>query len=157
MGEQIYRRASLHDLPAIMELLSRSNLPLDGVEEIAERFLVALRGEELVGCAALEPYGADALLRSVAVRESERRLGVGQEMVRILLDQARDEGIRSVVLLTTTAAEFFPRFGFRRINRNDAPAPVWSSVEFRSACPESATVMLLDIGEHHNAECEVKS
>ena len=43
--------------------------------------------------------------------------------------------------LTTTAERFFPRFGFERITRDDVPASVQASIEFREACPASATVM----------------
>jgi len=44
-------------------------------------------------------------------------------------------------LLTTTAADFFPKFGFEPIARADVPASVQSSIEFTSACPATATVM----------------
>jgi amino-acid N-acetyltransferase len=54
---------------------------------------------------------------------------------------AHELGVPMVFLLTTTAAEFFPRFGFERISREDVPASVKASVEFQSACPASAVVM----------------
>ncbi|MEW6210503.1 MAG: arsenic resistance N-acetyltransferase ArsN2 [Acidobacteriota bacterium] len=141
----IYRNSTPSDLPAIVALLESANLILDGVEEIADRFLLAFRDETLIGCAALEPFDKTALLRSVAVSETVRGAGLGQEIVRRLLDQARDNGFENVVLLTSTAERFFPRFGFRRIARDDAPPSVQSSIEFRSACPQSATVMMLDL------------
>ena len=49
--------------------------------------------------------------------------------------------ISALYLLTTTAAGFFPKFGFERIDRCDVPRSVQMSVEFTSACPSSATVM----------------
>ncbi len=132
-------------MPDIIALLKSADLILDGVEEIADRFLLAFRDERLVGCAALESYNSTALLRSVAVSETERGSGLGQEIVQRMLDQARAKGFENVVLLTSTAEGFFPRFGFRAITREDAPASVKSSIEFRAACPESATVMLKDL------------
>jgi amino-acid N-acetyltransferase len=99
----------------------------------------------MVGCAALESFDKTALLRSVAVRETARGTGLGQEIVRRLLDQARADGFENVVLLTSTAEGFFPRFGFRAITRDDAPRAVKSSLELRSACPETATVMMMDL------------
>jgi amino-acid N-acetyltransferase len=46
-----------------------------------------------------------------------------------------------VFLLTTTAERFFPKFGFEQIARDEVPASVKASVEFRSACCASAIVM----------------
>jgi amino-acid N-acetyltransferase len=47
----------------------------------------------------------------------------------------------AVYLLTNTAAEYFPRFGFERITRADVPPAVQASIEFTSLCPYTATVM----------------
>lgn len=140
-----FRRAATADWPKIADLLTGANLPPEGAEEHLSGFLLAFRGERLAGAAALERYGETALLRSVAVAEEERGGGLGHEIVRHLLDQAHADGIVSVVLLTTTAERFFPRFGFRRVSREEAPAAVHASAEFRGACPASATVMLLDL------------
>ena len=65
--------------------------------------------------------------------------------VQALLDHASQAGVSTVVLLTTTAARFFPRFGFSVVNREDVPAAVYASAEFLGACPASATVMRLDL------------
>ena len=109
-------------------------------------FLLAVRDDgSLAGCAAVERYGSSALLRSVAVAEQERNHGLGQELVRRTLDRLRAEGLEKVVLRTTTAADFFQRFGFCVIQRADAPTAVQESVEFQCACPASATVMQMDL------------
>ncbi len=50
-------------------------------------------------------------------------------------------GARDVYLLTETAGDFFPRFGFTAEERSSAPASLQGSVEFRSACPKSARMM----------------
>jgi hypothetical protein len=60
---------------------------------------------------------------------------------RAALDLARNCGVTDVYLLTTTAAEFFPRLGFARIARDAAPRVVQTSTEFQSACPASAAAM----------------
>jgi amino-acid N-acetyltransferase len=141
----LYRNSTRSDLPAIIALLTSANLILDGVEEIADSFLLAFQDGKLIGCAALEQYNKTALLRSVAIAEPARGSGLGKEIVRRTLDRARADGFENVVLLTSTAEGFFPRFGFRKINREDAPDSVKSSLEFRAACPQSATVMLMDL------------
>ena len=46
-------------------------------------------------------------------------------------------------LLTETADLFFPRFGFGPILRSEVSQRVQRSVEFTSACPQSARAMAL--------------
>jgi amino-acid N-acetyltransferase len=142
---QTYRPGVQADLPQITELLTRAGLPLAGMEKHVKDFVLAFRDGSLVGCAAVEHYGSTALLRSVAVAEQERNHGLGQELVRQTLDSLRAEGLEKVVLLTTTAADYFQRFGFCVIQRADAPRAVQESVEFQYACPASATVMQIDL------------
>lgn len=141
--EFIFRQAVPADWDDIARLLDRYSLPLEGAREHLGDFLVARRpGESLAGVAGLEIYGEEALLRSVAVAEPGK--GLGSQLVQHILAYARQGGIRQVVLLTTTAAEYFPRFGFERIPRSAVPPDLQKSAEFQGACPETAVVMKLD-------------
>lgn len=137
------RRATPNDWDQMAELLAGASLPLDGARDHLAAFVVAERGELLVGCAAVERYGDAGLLRSVAVAASERGRGTGTALVDRCLSDASSAGIRTLVLLTTTAERYFPRFGFEVIDRDSAPDAVRASAEFRGACPASATVMRL--------------
>jgi len=130
---------------SIVALVSQAGLPIDGLADHLHTAVVASRGERVVACAALEIYPDGALLRSVAVAPEARGEGLGQQIVRAALDLARQEGTAAVYLLTTTAEGFFPRFGFRRVSRDDVPEGVRTSIEFRSACPASATAMALSL------------
>jgi amino-acid N-acetyltransferase len=134
-------RAGPGDGPAILRLLSASSLPTDGVMDHIDTALIARFDDHVVGCAALEIYPDGALLRSVAVDGAHHRQGIGSAVTRAALDLAKRLGIAEVYLLTTTAEAFFPKFGFNRIARDQMPPGVQTSVEFRSACPSSATVM----------------
>jgi amino-acid N-acetyltransferase len=96
---------------------------------------------ELVGVAGIELYDRSALLRSVAVEPRWRGTGVGRVLVERALDMASERGIEDIYLLTTTAENYFPKFGFTCTCREDVAEGVRSSVEFRTACPASATVM----------------
>jgi amino-acid N-acetyltransferase len=62
-----------------------------------------------------------------------------------ILSRARARNIDEVFLLTTTAENFFPSFGFQRIERADLPPELEQSAELTGACPASATVMKLSI------------
>jgi amino-acid N-acetyltransferase len=137
------------DSQAILDLVSRCGLPLDGLAQHLSTGVVARAGEpgamRVVGNATLELYGQWALLRSVAVDEAVRGCGVGRRLTEAALDMAVRRGVHRVYLLTETAAGFFLRFGFRPITREEVPPPVRASVEFTSACPSSAAVMELAV------------
>jgi amino-acid N-acetyltransferase len=146
MAEPIIRNAQPEDYPRIRQLIADAGLPLDGLPENlngADNFLVLCRDSDILGCAAVERYGKSGLLRSVALESRERRRGFGARLVLAALQQARGNGIAELILLTTTAAPFFERLGFRVISREDVPASVRASVEFQSACPASAAVLRL--------------
>ena len=129
------------DLPAVLGLLGKAQLPTAGVADSPSHFVMAESEGKLVGVVGLEVYGQSALLRSAAVEESWRGSGVGRVLVERALDLARERGIEDVFLLTTTAEHYFPRFGFTCVSRDSVAAGVRSSSEFQEACPVSATVM----------------
>lgn len=139
------RAATPSDAAAVRTLLADSKLPLDGVPDGLEHFLVAEREGAVVGAIGMELYGSAGLLRSAVVSPALRGTGVGDRLVTALLDVARSNGTRDVVLLTTTAETWFPRFGFTRTTRVEVPAPLHASEEFKGACPASAVVMRLQL------------
>ena len=135
------RAATAGDYPAVLGLLERAGLPSDGVPAGMHDFIVADREGRIVGAVGLEHYGESALLRSAVVDPGLRNTGLGTSLIEDLLARASERGIRDLYLLTTTAEGWFPRFGFVRIDRDAVPEAVRTSVEFREACPASATVM----------------
>jgi amino-acid N-acetyltransferase len=70
-----------------------------------------------------------------------RGAGLGARLTEAAIADARRRELPALYLLTTTAERFFPRFGFERITRDEVPASVQASIEFRGACPASAIVM----------------
>jgi amino-acid N-acetyltransferase len=143
------RPACREDLPAIERLLSDAGLPLSGVADSLETFTVAEGESEIIGVAGLELCGENALLRSVAVTPAWRSRGLGRMLVSHVIADAEARGLDGLFLLTTTADHYFPSFGFRRITRDDVPADVRETDEFRVACPASATVMRRALADRH--------
>jgi amino-acid N-acetyltransferase len=142
----VITRATEADGPLIASLLAAAGLPTEGLADHLATALVGRDGAAVVASAALELYGDTALLRSVAVTPSARGRGLGQRIARAALDVADEHGARSVYLFTTTAGDFFARhFGFRPSTRAAVPTAVQQSVEFTSACPATALVMVRDI------------
>jgi amino-acid N-acetyltransferase len=137
----VIEAATAPDLPAVHALLARHQLPLDGVDAHLDTMIVAREGSALAGVAAVELYRDGSLLRSLAVDPAFQGQRLGHRLTEAALQLARTPGAETVFLLTTTAERFFPRFGFEQIQRDEVPASVQSSVEFRSACPASAIVM----------------
>ena len=135
------RPADPADLIAIERLLTASGLPLDGVRDALDGFVVAESNNDVVGVAGLEVCRDNALLRSVAVSPDWRSHGLGRALVTRVISDAEARGIRALYLLTTTAERYFPSFGFQHVTREAVPADVRETAEFRSACPASAAVM----------------
>ncbi|MGB3633781.1 MAG: arsenic resistance N-acetyltransferase ArsN2 [Rubrobacteraceae bacterium] len=136
------------DLPAVLSLLEENSLPADGLRQHLGTILVVRKSSEVMGSAALEPYAGAALLRSVAVRGELRGKGLGRRLVDAAIELAAERGANNVYLLTEDAEDFFARLGFRQISRTDvrrASPEVTLSVQFTSACPESAQAMALSL------------
>ena len=143
-----FRAARPDDTPAVERLLAAAGLPTAGVADLLaaqpSAFVVveSPTGDgELLAVAGLEVCCDNALLRSVAVRPEWRKHGLGHELVRRLVHEAERRGLRALYLLTMTAEHYFPRFGFERVERAAVPEDIAGTLEFRSACPASATVM----------------
>jgi N-acetylglutamate synthase-like GNAT family acetyltransferase len=138
------RLAIESDWPTVSDLLSVSGLPLAGAHEHIASFLLIEVERQLAGCIAVERYGEDGkfgLLRSCAVDKNYRNQGLGIALTDAAITHARQTGVKQMVLLTTTAENFFPRFGFAVITREEVPPPLKASAEFQGACPASAIIM----------------
>jgi len=141
MLEPTVRPASDADLAGIEALLSASSLPTDGVRDALPGFLIATADDSVVGVAGLEVCCDNALLRSVAVAPEWRSRGLGRTLVNRVIADAESRGIHALYLLTTTADQYFPSFGFSQVTRDRVPDDIRATAEFTSACPASATVM----------------
>ena len=136
-----FDRSGPDDLGAIERLLVASGLPLDGARDAFATGLVAREGGEVVGAAAIEPYGPAGLLRSVVVEPTVRGTGIGSTLVDASELLARDLGISQLYLLTETAEAWFARRGYLTIGRDVVPEPVRGSLEFTTACSTTAVAM----------------
>jgi N-acetylglutamate synthase-like GNAT family acetyltransferase len=148
MGNQIRERirgAAPADLDALHELLDSVKLPKAGVSDHLHNFLVLGREAEIVGCVGLELYGSKALLRSLAISKSLQRSGLGSLLYGSAIEHAKKHRIDEVYLLTETAEAFFAARGFEVISRDLVDNAVKNSIEFRSACPQTATCMSLTL------------
>ena len=135
--------ATADDLPRIKELLTENQLPIAGVDDHWRTFVVARKGDRIVGCGGAEAYQFAALIRSVAVENACRSHGIGRRLVRQLLDRLASRGLREFYLLTTTAEAYFKKRGFKTIDRDEVHPQLLSSRELQGACPDTAICMRL--------------
>ncbi len=139
--------ASTHDLAAILALLSEVQLPHDGVAENVDNFFVARdASSQLIATIGLERHGGTALLRSAAVAPQYQGCGIGSQLTRRLLERAAGDGVEKVVLLTSTAGEFFARhFGYCETPRSAFDNELAASSEWNLPRCSSAVCMSLTL------------
>ena len=139
--------ASSDDLRDVLDLLSLVQLPHAGVAENLSGFLVARdESSRLIATIGLEQHGNTALLRSAAVAPEYQGCGIGSQLTEKLLDQAISNGLERVVLLTSTASEFFARrFGFSETARTVFDKELAGSSEWNLPRCSSAVCMSLEL------------
>ena len=126
----------------LSDRLAAEHLPTDDLADTAAEFFAFHDPQGApIGFAGLEMLGEVALLRSVVIVPGARGRGLGAAIVRAMIAVAAKRGVKELFLLTTAAAPFFAKLGFRPIERPEAPAPIASTREFAALCPASAIVM----------------
>ena len=129
-------------LAGAMALLASAQLPTEDLSDAhcEHFFFTGTRGSPtaLVG---LELFGDVALLRSLVVTQQARGAGAGSALVRHAETYAREHGVHTLYLLTTTAETFFARRGYARTDRQSAPPAIRATREFAGICPASSAFM----------------
>jgi amino-acid N-acetyltransferase len=113
------RKGAAADAPAIHSLITANLsaghlLPrtFEDVESHADRFLVAVSGGTVIGCAELAPLSSEvAEVRSLVVDEASRGQRTGVALVTALADRARELGYVTLCAFTHQPAHFV-RLGF---------------------------------------------
>ncbi len=136
-----YKIAGEENAEAIVTLLKTNDLPVSDLGTGQRIFLVALSDGKIIGCVAIENYGDAGILRSLAVNNDYRGKGIGQKLVAEAESWSRDNGLKNLYLLTTTAADFFPKMGWENTERTSVPESIAKSSEFASICPSIAVCM----------------
>lgn len=129
------RDAHIKDVPAIHRLLNEFGQkgellprPLSALYENIRNFSVFedSASDVLIGCCSLQICWEDlAEIRSLAVDPSHWGRGIGTDLVKAKLSEARRLEINRIFALTYRPS-FFERFGFRVIDRSDLPLKIWS-------------------------------
>ncbi len=132
----IVRRARTSDVRAIRSLvdaytadrrlLSKATVTL--YEQVQEFWVAEDDDGTVAGCGALHVMWEDlAEIRTVAVDPALRGRKIGHKIVAVLLDQARELGVRRVFCLTFET-RFFGSFGFTEIDGAPVPHAVYEQL-----------------------------
>jgi GNAT superfamily N-acetyltransferase len=102
------------DEPRLAQMVDAFDIDLD-------RSLVAWEGERAIGLANLGVRGERTWLGGVGVVLDHRRRGIGEQLTRRLMDNARSAGAREMVLEVivenTPAIALYEKLGFRTLRR----------------------------------------
>jgi len=138
--DKIYH-ATEEDIDALKMLLVRQHLPANDIASKSGHFFVIKDGSVPVAGIGMEVYDSFGLLRSLVTHPSYRNRGLARLLVENLFDYARQMGLQEMYLLTETAEAWFTARGFIKMHREETPAPIRQSAEFRHVCPASASLM----------------
>jgi GNAT superfamily N-acetyltransferase len=87
---------------------------------LAPFWLPETNHHRLIATIGLERHGNTALLRSAAVAPEYQGCGIGSRLTKALLEQAATNGVERVVLLTSTASEFFALYVAQNVPKSIA-------------------------------------
>ncbi len=120
----------INDFANQEEMLPRA---LSEIYENIRDYFVVQENDKIVACGALHVSWADlAEIKSLAVAEDKQGQGIGETIVKMCLDEARDLGISTVFCLTYKP-EFFKKCGFKSIDKSELPRKVWGECY---SCPK---------------------
>ncbi len=115
------RKATSFDVKEIKRILSFYALDAEKVEKNLPEFIVAVSGENIVGCACLD-VGDIIELRSIALLPNYRNKGIGSRLVDAIMTRARE--LNDTLYLRTTSPVFFEKKGFHMV-QNEEKKVVW--------------------------------
>lgn len=129
------------DWPDIEALLRASSLSAEGRHDHITQYMIARDKSGLLGCVGMERHETTGVLRTLAVAQRARSAGLGELLLSAIVADARQQGIETIVLQTTTASGYFARLGFAPIGIADLPSSISPANEVGHGSEEIGTLM----------------
>ena len=122
------RKATLKDIPAMQKIVvdevNNGIILKRDDNEVATNirsYILAIKDEEIVGYGALHIHSSNlAEIRSLIVKPNVRGEGVGSKIVNYCLKEAKELGIKEVLVLTYIT-DFFKKMDFKEIEKDKIP------------------------------------
>ncbi|HKJ84765.1 MAG TPA: amino-acid N-acetyltransferase [Spirochaetia bacterium] len=151
-------RADVPDVYRLMQPLVQRGLLVQRTEgdlhDSIDDYVVFETDGMVHGCGALHIYNErQAEVAGLAVDDNYEHFGIGQRIVRFLIEGARRAGLRELFVLTTQASDWFEQLGFRAGSVEDMP----KSKRERYDYARNSRVMLYEIGETDEAVSSLAS
>jgi len=94
---------------------------LEEIQDVLDCFYVWVEHNEIVGCCSLEIYNKKlAEIRSLVVLPKYQNKGVGTNLVKTCVEEAKEKGIYEVLAITDKI-KFFYKVGFRKCLDDQIP------------------------------------
>lgn len=147
------RKAVVSDVEKVHKIInyfaSKDLMLPRSLREIYENirdYFVYIDGGEIIGCAALHVFWKDlSELKSLAVQEPHQKKGVGGELLRECIQEAKSLGVERLFVLTYQP-EFFQHRGFRLVEKESLPHKIWTECIRCPKFPDCNEVpLILDI------------
>ena len=127
------RKARVDDVKKVQKLINHyaelnQMLPrsLNELYENIRDFSLYTEGGKIYGCCALHVGWEDlAEIKSLAVAQSRTKRGIGTKLLKHCLAEAKVLRVKKVFALTYIP-DFFERFGFKLIDKQELPHKIWS-------------------------------
>ena len=137
----IVRKAELKDVKAICEILqvyAEQQIVLARDEAditfYLKNFSVCEADGVITGCVALRDFGNELMeVRSLAVKEGFKGMGIGRAMLQSLIDNLKKEKQKTRVFALTYQDKFFQKLGFNIVEKELFPEKIWADCE---KCPK---------------------
>jgi amino-acid N-acetyltransferase len=144
------RKAKIEDVKKIQNLINffaKQDLMLPrSLNELYENlrdFWVVEENKKIVGCVALHISWDDlAEIKSLTVLKSRQGEGLGKELVKYCLNEARELGAKRIFVLTYKP-DYFKKFGFKRIKTSCLPHKIWAECINCCKFPDCQEIALL--------------
>ena len=148
-----FRKPKFTDVIAMQELINvNADLGLmlprsrNAIYETLRDFTVAEQDGKLIGVGALHIIWDEmAEIRALAIAPDAKKQGIGRKIVGLLVDEARELGVKQVFALTYQPG-FFTKCGFAEVPKENLPHKVWKECincpKFPN-CDETAMIMNL--------------
>lgn len=144
------RQAKLYDVPAMARIERDSFVAPWSADEITKDVTaggnvyvaVALADDERAGYAEIRMIAGEAQIYNIAIASEFRRKGIGEALLRHLIDKADADGCKLVTLEVRSgneaAMELYKKLGFREVGRRKG---------YYAKGGEDAVLMDLDLGK----------
>lgn len=144
------RKAKIQDIKIIHKLINDfakkgEMLPrsLNELYENIRDFFVVEDENEIKGVCALHILWEDlAEVRSLVVKRDYQGRGIGSDLVKKCLNEAKSFGVKNVFVLTYIP-DFFKKLGFKEVEKSKLPQKIWGDCIKCPKFPECDEVALI--------------